>query len=95
VDFCCQSARLIIELDGGQHAQRTREDERRTQWLREQGYRVVRVWNSDLMSNPDGLRPQLGYLLETAVDRGSEPPHPTSPPRGEGSVSEGRKHDTC
>jgi very-short-patch-repair endonuclease len=49
-DFCCIQQRLIIELDGGQHA--TQEEERRdatrTAYLREQGFRVIRFWNEQV-----------------------------------------------
>jgi very-short-patch-repair endonuclease len=51
VDFICPSASLIIELDGGQHADRVAQDEERTRWLERQGYRVIRFWNSDVREN--------------------------------------------
>jgi very-short-patch-repair endonuclease len=47
VDFCAPDIRLVIELDGGQHAERQVEDERRTRFLESRGYRVLRFWNSD------------------------------------------------
>ena len=49
VDFCCLEQRLIVELDGGQHADETRNDEVRTHWLRLQGYRVLRFWNHEAL----------------------------------------------
>jgi very-short-patch-repair endonuclease len=55
VDFYCPEARLIIELDGGQHAEREAEDAARTAWLEAQGYRVVRFWNNDTLSNTEGV----------------------------------------
>ncbi|ARJ64865.1 hypothetical protein WV31_03815 [Magnetospirillum sp. ME-1] len=56
-DFACHSARLVIEVDGGQHAEGVQADydERRTAWLEVQGYRVLRVWNSDVLGNIDGV----------------------------------------
>jgi len=49
VDFCCLEQRLIVELDGGQHADATRNDEVRTHWLSLQGYRVLRFWNHEAL----------------------------------------------
>lgn len=47
-DFICISARLIIEVDGSQHADNPK-DIIRDQWLAEQGYRIRRVWNNDVL----------------------------------------------
>jgi very-short-patch-repair endonuclease len=47
-DFCAPSLKLLIELDGGQHAIATVRDARRTAWLEERGYRVLRFWNNDV-----------------------------------------------
>ncbi len=52
-DFCSPERRLIIELDGAQHAERSREDEMRTSFLSEQGYRVLRFWNDQVLTNVD------------------------------------------
>jgi len=49
VDFVCLPARLIIEVDGGQHAEQVARDEARTAWLESQGFRVIRFWNSDVL----------------------------------------------
>src|SRR5687767_449956 len=51
VDFCCESARLIVELDGGQHATRPEQDNERTKALEAMGYLVLRFWNNDVLSN--------------------------------------------
>ena len=77
VDFCCESARLIIEPDGGQHSQRSTEDATRTTDLEAFGYLVSRFWNNDVLSNIDGV-------VETIVATAShEPPHPNPLPNGE------------
>ncbi len=55
VDFLCESAALIVELDGGQHAEQRRYDEKRDAFLRQQGYSVLRIWNNDVMENIDGV----------------------------------------
>jgi len=56
-DFACHAARLVIEVDGGQHAEDggVERDMRRTAWLEGQGYRVLRFWNSDVLGNVDGV----------------------------------------
>jgi len=55
VDFACMKAKLVIELDGGQHASAETEDARRTRWLESQGYRVLRFWDSDILEEPEGV----------------------------------------
>lgn len=49
-DFCCREAKLIIEIDGSQHAESS-HDRVRDAWLDERGYRMLRFWNSDVMTN--------------------------------------------
>jgi len=57
VDFVCADAMLIVELDGGQHADQVHHDKRRTQRLQAIGYRVLRFWNNDVLTN-------IGSVLE-------------------------------
>lgn len=64
VDFVCQQLRLIIEVDGGQHATKTRHDTQRAAWLTSKGYRILRFWNSDVLRNMEGV-------LQTIVDTAS------------------------
>jgi len=59
-DFACRRAKLAVELDGGQHASAIDADTERTRLIELHGYRVIRFWNSDVMSNLDGV-------LETIV----------------------------
>jgi very-short-patch-repair endonuclease len=47
VDFVCYESRLVVELDGGQHCERTREDAARDSFLRSRGFRVMRFWNDE------------------------------------------------
>jgi len=56
VDFACLEACLIVEVDGGQHAERKEYDTERTTWLEGQGFRVLRFWNTDVLENIDGVR---------------------------------------
>jgi len=60
VDFVCFERRIVIELDGGQHATKTREDTERDEWLRAQGFRVCRFWNSEVLKNIDGILEVIG-----------------------------------
>jgi very-short-patch-repair endonuclease len=55
VDFACAETRLVVELDGGQHAERVAYDARRTALLEAAGWRVIRFWNSDVLTNRDGV----------------------------------------
>ena len=76
-DFACMSARLVVELDGGQHAERSERDARRTAWLESVGYRVLRFWNGEVFTNAEGV-------LETIRLALLDPPPQPSPSRGEG-----------
>lgn len=51
VDFCCVACHLIIELDGGQHANQREADEERTRVLTQLGYRVIRFWNHEVLTD--------------------------------------------
>jgi len=63
VDFVCRGRRLIIELDGGQHSDR-HKDRQRDSELSAHGYRVVRIWNNDVIENLDGVLQTLLSELE-------------------------------
>ncbi len=70
VDFLCEAARLVVEVDGGQHGERIAiaEDAKRSQWLNRQGYRVVRFWNNDVMANMEGVLEALNAALTPPED---------------------------
>ena len=55
LDFFCMESKLVIELDGGQHDKQTTYDDARTEFLRTQGYRVLRFWNNELLENEQGV----------------------------------------
>ena len=69
VDFYCADARLVIEVDGGGHADslKAADDARRTAELRRRGLRVLRFWNTDVLANLDGV------LTVIAEARGERP----------------------
>ena len=57
-DFACLDPRVIVECDGGQHAE-SRYDEVRDAWLKAQGFRVLRFWNTDVLREPEGVAEML------------------------------------
>jgi crossover junction endodeoxyribonuclease RuvC len=65
-DFVCHERRLVIELDGGQHAEST-SDDRRTKLLAQAGFRVLRFWNNDIVDNLDGVVDQIRAALAEAA----------------------------
>lgn len=73
-DFVARTPKLIIELDGGQHAARAADDERRTRFLESRGYRVLRFWNNDVLANVDGV---LSIVVEAPNDMPSPNPSRT------------------
>ena len=76
VDFCCLRGRLVIELDGGHHQDQQSYDEARTKYLNEQGFRVLRFWNNEVLQNID-------QVLEV-IHRSLQPSPQPSPEKGEG-----------
>jgi very-short-patch-repair endonuclease len=77
VDFVSHGLKLIIEIDGGQHAERTAADAKRTKFLELEGYRVLRFWNNEVLGNIDGVLEMIqNSILAT--------PTPTPPHKGEG-----------
>jgi very-short-patch-repair endonuclease len=84
VDFVHFGARLIVEADGGQH-DGARHDERRDAWLRAQGFRVMRFWNNEIMSNLDGVLATVMMAVGESSPLSASPLSPgPSPARGEG-----------
>jgi very-short-patch-repair endonuclease len=77
VDFVCTDADLIVELDGGQHAEMMASDANRTRRLEAIGYRVLRFWNNDVLTNIEAV---LEVILEAVA---SAAPHPNPLPSGE------------
>ena len=73
VDFVCFEMKLVIELDGGQHAIEAYYDASRTKWLRHQGFTVLRFWNHDVLKE--------GYSVKQVIwDQLT--PHLNPPPQG-------------
>ena len=75
-DFASHKARLVIEVDGGQHSEAV--DAKRTRLIEAEGYRLIRFWNNEVLGNPDGVWSVIDRVLR-------EPhPHPTLPHQGGG-----------
>jgi len=83
VDFVCRERRLVVELDGSQHAE-SQHDQKRDMYLAAQGYRVMRFWDHEINQNLDGiLETILVTLRQTELA-----PHPTlSPQAGRGDAA--------
>jgi very-short-patch-repair endonuclease len=64
VDFACTKHRLVVEADGGQHVE-SKEDERRTASLEQAGWRVIRFWNHEILSNSAGVLQAIVQALRT------------------------------
>ena len=99
-DFACHAAKLIVEVDGGQH--NAGRDAVRTEFLNGEGYRVLRFWNNDVLSNLGGVLETIAAALPSPLvgeggpqarmrgaQRSCAPasgrhPHPSPPHKGEG-----------
>jgi very-short-patch-repair endonuclease len=83
VDFVSFQRRLVVEVDGGQHAD-NEADGRRARWLEGQGFRVLRFWNNEVLSNSGGV---LDVIMAASENPSPGTPlrgAPPSPTRGEG-----------
>jgi len=77
VDFVCLEKKLVIEVDGGQHAKSLEADVERSDYLNERGYRVLRFWNDEVLQESNSV---LSVILSSLLG----PPHPGPLPPGEG-----------
>jgi very-short-patch-repair endonuclease len=68
-DFVCHEARLIVEIDGGQHDRLSPREAERSGFLQNQGYRILRFWNNEVVANLDGVHEtiddELGRITPT------------------------------
>jgi very-short-patch-repair endonuclease len=73
VDFVCHEARLIVELDGGQHALLVDKDNARTAWLNSRGFRVLRFWNSRVFEESDEVLETIWNALRVVPSPQTSP----------------------
>jgi very-short-patch-repair endonuclease len=78
-DFACHELHIIIEIDGGQHGrdEQIGADASRTNFLNSRGYRVLRFWNNDVLTNIEGVL----SVIQSALDDAAAHPPPPTPPR--------------
>lgn len=69
-DFACRSCKLVIELDGGQHADNGADDEQ-TGIIEAQGFRVIRFWNNNVLGNIEGVLAAIAYEVRLARNSGT------------------------
>ena len=79
VDFVCFTAGVVVEVDGGQHLD-SESDAARDAWLQKRGYRILRFWNNEVLTNTTGVLERIAEVLCAPSPR-------PSPARGEGDQS--------
>ena len=84
-DFACLEKRLIIELDGGQHADQENYDQERTQFLESRGFKVLRFWNNEILENLEGVLETIAQALNRPLDIICPSPNPL--PTGERAIN--------
>jgi len=75
VDFVCLEKRVVIELDGGQHAEQKEYDAERDAWLRAEGFRVLRFWNNEVLKSIEVIKEEILKTLKST-------PYLNPPPQG-------------
>ena len=76
-DFSCHHYKLAIEIDGGHHGTQVGRNEARSSRLQTEGYRVLRFWNNDVLSNIEGVLTEIQNAITTT-------PTPDPSPQGGG-----------
>jgi adenine-specific DNA-methyltransferase len=77
-DFACIECSLIVEADGGQHAEQIAQDQQRTAFLEAAGFRVLRFWNNEILANTAAVLESIRFTLIRAPS-----PRPSPPIAGE------------
>ena len=82
LDFVCLEAKLVIEVDGGQHQDQIDYDIKRTLWLEQHGFQVLRFWNNEVLDNLEDVLDVVWRSLKFEI----QPPSLPSPSKGEGEI---------
>ncbi|MCL4501828.1 MAG: endonuclease domain-containing protein [Deltaproteobacteria bacterium] len=86
VDFICLEKNVVIEVDGGQHAENEELDSQRSAFLNKMGYRVFRCWNNQVLQETESVLEAIFGIL--ANDQQNSPSPQPSPPLGERGFSD-------
>jgi len=84
VDFICVEKNIVIEVDGGQHAENEEQDLQRSAYLNKMGYRVLRFWNNEVLQETEAVLTAIFAILANGKQN-SPSPQP-SPPLGERGI---------
>ena len=84
VDFICVEKNVVIEVDGGQHAENEELDTQRSAYLNKMGYRVVRFWNNHVLQETEAVLEAIFAIL--ADGKQNSPSPQPSPPLGERGI---------
>jgi very-short-patch-repair endonuclease len=79
VDFTCLEKKIVIEIDGSQHINNRKADNKRSDYLKNHGFRVLRVWNNQVLQEKEAV---LSMILTSLSS--DDPPHPDPLPEGRG-----------
>jgi very-short-patch-repair endonuclease len=85
VDFVCLEKNIVVEVDGGQHAENEESDRLRSEFLNKMGYRVYRFWNNEVLQETEAVLSRIFEILSGSA-KISPSPQP-SPPSGERGIS--------
>src|SRR5262245_56875064 len=88
-DFVCLKGMLVIEVDGGPQLDARAYDSRRDDYIRGQGYRILRFWNNDVLGNMDGVWDVIAAEINNYASC-RVTPHPDLPPQGGKGLTEKR-----
>ena len=91
-DFVWYTGKLVVEIDGGQHAEARRAyDERRSAWLQSQGYRVIRFWNNEVLRAPRSVGEAVyAVAMESLAATKNPTPNPSPQGGGEPACASGK-----
>ncbi|WP_149193759.1 endonuclease domain-containing protein [Luteimonas suaedae] len=82
LNFACLERRVVVELDGSQHAEEVAYDAQRTRFLENAGFTVLRFWNNEVFDNIEGVTEMILGALDSSITPTPSPPNP--PLEGEG-----------